>query len=245
MKIARGSYITFIDADDYILSDSLEKVAIFLNKTKIDVCQVLMRKQHEDGTYETIFQPFTFQQVYSGEEILVGGINIGSVCNNFYSHAFLKEKRICFQTDMYHEDVDFNTNVYALAEKMVFIDVLYYSYEWNGDSRDRSIDPRIVIQRYKSDLQVAHNTKVLAKKTILSKKIRTYYRKRSNSIVVSTFLCLLHDKTLNVNKFVFFVKSVFGFKLFPIKGTTLSWKTTIFIPLVNILCLFKPTIKDK
>lgn len=77
----------------------------------------------------------------------------------------------------------------------------------------------------------------------LSDEIQVLYKKHGNSIIVSNYLSLLKNKIIDFetkNEIFMLTKKL---KLYPIKGKSLSWKTTILIPFLNIERLYKLFLK--
>ena len=237
---ASGKYLMFVDSDDYLMPNVLKEMIDFSEEHALDVCEARMKVMKEDGSFfEGLIQPFKSTDIVTGEFALLHGVNIASVCGMLYSSSFINKYKLRFTEGMTHEDVDFNTRVYPIAQRICFTDIVSYVYFWNGESLNRSTNINKVKKSLIDDFRIAANTRKYTEVFNYSDCVKTLYQKRSNSIIVSTLLLLLKNRNLPTSiKFECFdlAKSL---SLYPLKGKTLSTKTTYLAKLLNFETLLK------
>lgn len=150
MDMAEGTYITFVDSDDYIALNTIEKLVALAQKNDSDVCyygcvdvvdgeentKVAPKKLHYEG--EEVQKEFGMGLLGNlpedGQSIFSGG----SSCYAFYKLSFLKENNIRFNSEKekyISEDVMFNVNVCSYAKILdILPESLYYYVIRKSDS---------------------------------------------------------------------------------------------------------------
>ena len=131
MDIAGGDYILFVDSDDFIFPDSLEKLITPLRNEVYDVVAgrsliprgknfVLSRMGNPDER-----NPIAYY--YEGLSFLMG-IG-GTACNHLYRKAFLQSYKIKFYEGILFEDIIFNAEFFCKNPKVLEIDQISYFYD--------------------------------------------------------------------------------------------------------------------
>ena len=235
-----GKYIMFVDSDDYLMPNVLASMVDTATTQGLDILEARMKLMKADGSFsESLIQPFSPDIVYTGEYALLHDVNIASVCGMLYSSHFLETNNLWFTEGMTHEDVDFNTRCYPLATKIIFSDIISYVYFWNDSSLNRSVDINKVRKAIIDDIRIAANTIRYTELFRYNERITTLYYKRSNSIICAVLLRLLKDKTIPLEIKDECIIKMKSHNLYPIKGQTLSWKTTVLKYLLNQEWLYK------
>lgn len=139
MKIAKGDYLWFVDADDYIDSTALGQLARQIKETnQPDLISFLMKPVDANGTFRAsdgyidylpdvlkLFRHSTFR----GRDLPTGVIMSYPVVSGkqVYSRKFLKEHNITFVPKLvFEDDVFFITTLEANARGTVIFKKLYY-----------------------------------------------------------------------------------------------------------------------
>jgi glycosyltransferase involved in cell wall biosynthesis len=240
MEHAHGEYVMFVDSDDYLMPNVLASMVDTATTQGLDILEARMKLMKADGSFsESLIQPFSPDIVYTGEYALLHDVNIASVCGMLYSSHFLETNNLWFTEGMTHEDADFNTRCYPLATKIIFSDIISYVYFWNDSSLNRSVDINKVRKAIIDDITIAANTIRYTELFRYNERITTLYYKRSNSIICAVLLRLLKDKTIPLEIKDECIIKMKSNNLYPIKGETLSWKTTILKYLLNQEWLYK------
>ena len=101
LELAKGSWISFIDSDDFITADTLERLhtAAVENHCQIAVCNIC--RIYEDGTTEGFYQPATELTVYRGNSRFET-LKQPSVCNKLFCAELFAKLR--FPKGKYYED---------------------------------------------------------------------------------------------------------------------------------------------
>ena len=236
LEKAKGKYVMFVDSDDYLIENTILKVLDIAEENQLEICETRLIEYDRYRNYKIgLIQPFPVDQIFTGEEALLNGIIVASVCTNIYLLDFIKKYSLNFVIGISHEDVDFNMHAYAFARRIMFLDMCTYVYSWNPSSTDRSIDINKRKKGILSNFHIAIRTKEYANIAGISRQLKSYYLQTSNSIIVSSFLTvLLKCRWGDVDLIKKIYESLRKAELYPIKGKTLSLVTTILIPFINL-----------
>ena len=142
---ASGKYIAFIDGDDWITEDMLEKLAAELEKTgDIDVLTfacVKMDNKNEVPFASEQLTNFTAEDagiVFSGQDA-IRRVKLLAKC--FHGYSWLNICRLAFlrahclyQQNSLFEDFEWVLRVWFHAEKMVYLNDVLYFYRIRSDS---------------------------------------------------------------------------------------------------------------
>lgn len=118
LKIAKGEYICFADADDYLMKDYVEYMYNMIEKDKSDIA--LTKKMFSN--FDNKQTENDKKEIYTGEktaiDIMVYNIPIGVYCKMF-KKSLLEDNKIRFFTDIYiGEGFNFNVKAFQNANKV-------------------------------------------------------------------------------------------------------------------------------
>ncbi len=152
LELAKGKYVSFVDADDYI-DTRLYEIAI-QKMEQADVCY-FGRNIVSNGKVLEHSVELDEQQVYQGEQIRKDFINFflgnlpsneyerhfvtGSVCCALFNREFLKRNQITFPDKQikYSEDLFLNLELCRYAQKIIVIPDMLYFNNVMRDSKSR------------------------------------------------------------------------------------------------------------
>lgn len=235
ISIAKGEYIYFLDADDQLIPNSLNKLLSVATDTKADITLSTMKvydckgniKIHSDYTY--------YGEAVTGEYAILHGLNHGSACARLFSAAFINSHKLQFRGDIQHEDVLFSIYASVYAKKILSTDICTYMYTWNPISTDRKAGRRITKKSVVSDLEIAREERYIANNYTNNVELKEFLIKKSNSLVISNILKLLQQDRQLLREYTHLAKK---YQLVPTKGKTLSWRTTLFSFILNTFFRF-------
>ena len=183
IELARGDYVMFIDADDWIAEGTIERLCGVIGDTGADVVRFRYVKIYPDG-HEVMdanqFDEFDVVEKKDFKEKIypyfIRGIRLNSMCVGIYKSSLIKGRAL--REDMkVAEDAVFSLGTYTKAEKVALIpDILYYYYQTGTGLTGSGAK---VLQKYKCNFIFAKETSKRLKEwgmNSLGVKIRVYTR---------------------------------------------------------------------
>lgn len=238
MDAARGKYMMFVDPDDYIEPDVIGRVLEVAERNQAELCFFLAEAFNEHASWPTVRQPFAYNQVYTGEYIMLHGMKVSTVWMTLYLTEFLKQTEVRFQRAVSGEDVEFCMMLYPQAHRILFTDILVYHYNcsFSYPSLMRNKDVAKHRQTLLSTVEIVNDIFRYCESAPVSKAIKGLYRRRMRSLLVSSVLSAYKDHQYYDRAFLHtLLDRARGYHLYPIWGRTESWKTTLLLPFINLL----------
>ena len=128
LKYATGDYLIFIDADDYIESNYLEKVNDVLERNKdIDVLKFKIKLVDEGENLIRMENGLNKEGVTSFEE-LVKLEFLEPAWSYVYKLSFWKENNFTYLKGMIHEDFGLTPEILMKANKIYYLNSYLYNY---------------------------------------------------------------------------------------------------------------------
>jgi glycosyltransferase involved in cell wall biosynthesis len=150
LKVATGEYIFFLDSDDWLELDALERLYSLATKYSVDF--VRFRLRNEDGSKKSLGRDDLLSEgLYIKDKIealypylictkaLELGIIIG-VWRSLYKRSFLVENNLSFNNNIrYSEDILFSTILVTKANRFYYTEEgMFYHYRVNQSSISKS-----------------------------------------------------------------------------------------------------------
>ncbi|WP_144505530.1 glycosyltransferase [Bacillus mycoides] len=149
LYVARGEYIGFVDADDYIEKDMYE---ILYNTAKKDNCDAVISNFEEEMEGHKIITKYSFpkdivlKKDFIEQELLPYFLrmdNLNTAANKIYRNNIIKEKNITFPQNVeLGEDGMFNIIFFSNVKKVKYIDYTGYHYREVKGSATRNISEK-------------------------------------------------------------------------------------------------------
>ncbi len=146
LNAARGTYIYFLDSDDYIEPDLLETACRKLDNKNLDIVFFDTAVFGETGisreTVDTKNKYYTmhgdYSEVSKGEDLLFNFIKNGdfcsSVCKQIVRRGFLEEHQLRFYEGIINEDDLYTFKATALAGRAAYIHRVFFHRRLRKDS---------------------------------------------------------------------------------------------------------------
>ncbi len=131
---AQGKYLMFIDSDDYIQKNSLNKLLYMIEKENLDILRFNYEAVTEEGEIipkkKQCAPPYNLSEsIVDGETFLYKYLGWGCyVWNYVYDAKFIKSSNINFKDNRYFEDVDWLLKVLLKTRRIRSADILYINY---------------------------------------------------------------------------------------------------------------------
>ena len=157
IQLANGKYIVFIDNDDFVDSDYLERFYNEIDQEQLDI--VLGGYKRVNQEMKTLFKQDLTQSEWSKYIVVAPWARI-------YRTSFLTDNNIQFFDYPIGEDVIFTLTAYNLTERIKIIDYNGYNWFFNeksiSNTSQRGFNPNIDIVYFLSHLlQVAGDSKYI------------------------------------------------------------------------------------
>lgn len=125
MKLATADYVMFVDSDDYLNLDAVEKAYNKITTEKADV--VIFGNNVVDETGNIISSTYPCQMIYNDE---LEKIIFGNMCawNKIYKKSLIEKNNFKFRSKVWYEDLDYSFKVLVKATKTSFLEENLYNY---------------------------------------------------------------------------------------------------------------------
>jgi len=142
LSVAKGEYIWFVDADDWIKENCIKDIYGRAKQSDVDICMISASYGSGDKYDKMFSHPEMTGKVATG--ILFIEKRKIKVCAPFsiYKRTFLTENQLQFKNGIYHEDNEFSLRSYYLAKRVSYIDEIFYFYYQNPTSVIQVVNPK-------------------------------------------------------------------------------------------------------
>lgn len=135
LDLATGSYIGFVDSDDWIKIDMYEKLMTKAIETNSEVvaCNIsLMTRKGKFRNYSNSDKDYRFDKVSAMKEIFRNEHITFSPCNKLYKKELFNNLR--FDKDIILEDKDISYKLIDKCDRVYYINEPLYCYRYNTES---------------------------------------------------------------------------------------------------------------
>ena len=186
IHVACGTYLSFIDGDDFIVPNTFSIMISELEQNNLDIISGYFMSYITEDNYYCDIRKHTFSnQVCSGVEFICKGLKEGSMSMcvpiNFYKRELIIKNNLFFKPGILHEDELWTPQVFINAERVKYIDLFFYMYVM----REGSITK--VTNKYKNAIDLV-NTCYYLEKYFSDNVINKRYLKILNDNILTLFL---------------------------------------------------------
>lgn len=152
LEVATGRYIYFLDSDDTVAGDLLEKLDQELKKHDVDIIGFSANVVSLNGRSNLSTGAYT-NKVEMGIEIARKRVPLSTVPLYCYRRTFLTEKHLLFKEKIFYEDILFTALVFLENPRIYYIDKPLYYY----NKREESITMSRVKEKNYKDIVIICN----------------------------------------------------------------------------------------
>lgn len=141
IKEASGTYIAFVDSDDYVDLDTYEKMynLIIKNNSDIVVCGIKNVDENDNILHYNYLNHVNVTTLQENPK-LVHEIDYGP-CNKLFKKSLFKD--VEFPLNTKYEDLNTILKVYKKAKKVNYINECLYSYYINNNGETKNINNKV------------------------------------------------------------------------------------------------------
>lgn len=196
IREAKGDYIWFVDSDDCVDATHISSILDMMREKNIEICKFEMKVFREDGTCQIVqTKNVEYDKVYSGEDVFLSDIPVGSVCNGIFKTKFILDNNLTFYPGIIRQDSEFSIRSTALAKRIIYLNQHCYVYRYNENSCTRSKSYEKKLKAHVCDAIVASNIHQFVKQTNgLSAELKNCLENFATSIVKGRLISYIVTK---------------------------------------------------
>lgn len=136
---AKGTYLLFLDADDYLVPNTLSQIVNQAIATQLEVLEFGAQGVLENGAVCYTLSNSSNALIFDGMDYYQKVRYANSACNKLYSTAFLRNNQLFFEEQLYIEDFEFNTRVFLQAKRMLAVETIVGQFLQTPNSITRNV----------------------------------------------------------------------------------------------------------
>lgn len=194
---ASGDYLMFVDSDDFLAKDTLDKLHDEINRSNADIISFGMIRTFENGTKERNIPP-----ILDGTEGILslhqGYLPLNKImpnaCNKLFKTSLFKQHNIRFPKGLWYEDLATIPKLFYFANSISFINTYLYHYRGREGSITSTYNPKVM----DSFIALAQLTDFFDKKNALSlvqEELNRLYIRLTIVTMARVMRCQKLDKT--------------------------------------------------
>ena len=197
LEAAHGKYVWFVDSDDWLDNECLDKILNLLRSATEDVFVFRIKEYDEDGNL-LLERTNSYASVHkcSGKECLQNEqFDRTPVQIYIFKHEFLLTNCLNFVEGLIHEDIEFSPRMLIAAKTVVFVPVFSYCYlrRTSGNITSRQT---LSQQRLRSMIIIVDRFGDLAKQS-KDEEIRNIVHKYQAGIVLGIYYRATKEMIIN------------------------------------------------
>ncbi len=176
LDVSKGTYISFIDSDDYVSNDFIE---VMLNKIKEDnsdlsICDML--EIHEE-TKERLKRAYYPSKKIEREEIKKNFVNFNyGPCNKLFKKEIILKNKLKFPENLKYEDIPFVLGYINNCKVISKVNEPLYNYNIHKESEQTTVNERI-FDIFEIINLAKHEANIIELEELFTKILTTYSSK--------------------------------------------------------------------
>lgn len=131
---ARGEYIFFVDADDYLFPHTLSQCLSVVQEKKPDMLSFGFRHVAENELAKVDKQTYKETSYYSGADYMFHNNYFGTVWRYFIRRDLILRNKLTFSLRKHHQDEIFCAEAYFVAGPIIDLSLTVYAYSKQKNS---------------------------------------------------------------------------------------------------------------
>lgn len=232
---ARGEYIFFVDADDYLFPHTLDRCLSIVREKKPDMLSFRFRHVAENELAKVDSQAYNEKFYSSGADYMFHNNYFGTVWRYFIRRDLILKNKLTFCLRKHHQDEIFCAEAYFVAGPIIDLSLTVYAYTKQTNSlvhhrgfqqrQERVSDFRNILTALQAFLKDHPEATKLQKKALLR---RTHF-------LTIDFLSQLYRNRCSTSQLREQLKSLVRDGLLPLPIRNYNMKYLLASPIVNLL----------
>ena len=156
LKQAKGTFVLFVDGDDFVDSDTMCNLLNDIRRLKYqyDVLVTDFYRYNQNTGQSVLIQQFSEKRIVGVQQIVCSlhrRACFWNIWRYVYRREFLSQNNILFWENVYAEDMDFTVKIFMANPIVCFVPMAYYYYRLG---REGSLMNRTPMERVISTLNV-------------------------------------------------------------------------------------------
>lgn len=194
---AQGNYLLFLDADDSLIPNTLNRIISIADKKNIDILEFAANLVDSYGNTIASVVTNSNNKVYNGVQYYNAIKYSGSACNKLYASAFINKYKLRFLEKIYGEDFEFNTRSFYRAQRVIAIDVVGAQFLQSPNSITRN-KSKVVKDKYLQDfisiLKSINNFKQQEVDNYNNESVNNFFNERLTMVNINAFYLMFKNK---------------------------------------------------
>lgn len=235
---AKGRYLLFLDSDDYLVPNILDKLMKTAVSNELDILDFAANGVREDGTVVYSISHQSCPEPITGPEYF-NKVHHNSACVRLYRTEFLIQNKLLFKEKVYIEDVEFNFKAVFMAQRIMSTPLIISNFVQTSNSITRSSNAsknqKLIQDILQSVLLIDNYSKYnITENSIAYPKSRA----KVNELVIS-LLKNLFSKSKSQQLFSATLKALRAAELYPVQYTSDNRQRNLFKSFANQYWIFK------
>lgn len=235
MDKANGKYFMFVDADDFLVPNSISELIELCIHESFDLIHFYANVEMPDGSENHNIPDYPkCGTIYRGEEMLMTGNLIGSVWSNIVKSSLIRNNRLRFPEGFIHEDAYFTTCLLCYVQRLLVVDMEIYHYSYSPDSLWHSSNIESIRKNlYDSAMIASMLDKFANMHTEISLASRYSIQRLNNTGLIGLLFSCLRNPQFSVSMMTDFLTYAHSLGVYPVRGNFLNRRTKLLSKLFN------------